>query len=80
MLIESFISRKEKFSFAIGIELFREYDVVTGKQVGDLFGFQPRTNTALCKKWVEAGFLEIVDPSLKSRKYSLASKYKKLLG
>lgn len=61
------------------LELFREYDVVTSKQVGDLFGFQPRTNAALCKKWVEAGFLEIVDPSLKSRKYSLAGKYKKLL-
>lgn len=61
------------------LELFREYDVVTSKQVGDLFGFQPRTNASLCKKWVEAGFLEIVDPGLKSRKYSLASKYKQLL-
>ena len=61
------------------LELFREYDVVTSKQVGDLFVFQPRTNSSLCKKWVEAGFLEIVDPSLKSRKYSLASKYKELL-
>lgn len=61
------------------LELFREYDVVTSKQVGGLFGFQPRTNASLCKKWVEAGFLEIVDPSLKSRKYRLASKYKELL-
>lgn len=61
------------------LELFREYDVVTSKQVGDLFGFQPRTNAALCKKWVEAGFLEIADSSFKSRKYSLASKYKELL-
>lgn len=61
------------------LELFREYEVITSKQIGDLFGFQPRTNTALCKKWVEAGFLEIVDPSLKSRKYSLARKYKELL-
>lgn len=62
------------------LELFRAYDVVTSKQVGDLFGFQPRTNAALCKKWVEAGFLAIVDPSLKARKYSLAKKYKELLG
>lgn len=61
------------------LELFSAYDVVTSKQVGDLFGFQPRTNAALCKKWVEAGFLEIVDPSLKARKYSLAKKYKALL-
>ncbi|MEO0348201.1 MAG: cell filamentation protein Fic, partial [Pseudomonadota bacterium] len=61
------------------LELFRVYDVVTSKQIGDLFGFQPRTNAALCKKWVEAGLLEIVDPGLKSRKYSLARKYKVLL-
>lgn len=61
------------------LELFREFDVVTSKQIGDLFGFKPRTNSALCKKWVEGGFLEIVDHSLKARKYRLASKYKALL-
>ena len=61
------------------LELFREYDVVISKQIGGLFGFQPRTNAALCKKWVEGGFLEIADQSLKARKYSLAKKYKKLL-
>jgi Fic family protein len=61
------------------LELFREYDVVRSKQIGDLFGFQPRTNSALCKKWVEGGFLEIVDQSFKSRKYSLAKKYRELL-
>ncbi len=32
------------------LELFKGYDVVTAKQVGDLFGFQPRKNAALCKK------------------------------
>jgi hypothetical protein len=51
------------------------YDVVTAKQIGDLFGFQPRTNAALCKKWVEGGFLEIVDYSNKARKYKLAAPY-----
>ena len=62
------------------LELFRDYDVVTSKQIGDLFGFQPRTNAALCKKWVEAGFLKIAIQSFKSRKYSLARKFKQLLG
>jgi hypothetical protein len=61
------------------LELFKEYAVVTSKQIGDLFGFQPRTNAALCKKWVEAGFLEIADQSFKSRKYRLSKKYKQLL-
>ncbi|NRA73929.1 MAG: Fic family protein [Rickettsiales bacterium] len=61
------------------LELFKEYDVVTSKQIGSLFGFQPRTNSALCKKWVESGFLKIVDPSLKARKYKLANTFKQLL-
>jgi cell filamentation protein, protein adenylyltransferase len=61
------------------LELFREYDVVTSKQIGGLFGFKPRTNAALCKKWVEGGFIEIVNQSFKSRTYSLAKKYKELL-
>lgn len=61
------------------LKLFSEYDIVTSKQIGDLFGFQPRTNAALCKKWVEGGFLEVVDQSFKSRKYSLAKKYRELL-
>lgn len=61
------------------LELFKEYDVVTARQIGDLFGFQPRTKAALCKKWVESGFLEIVDYSNKSRKYKLAKSYAMLI-
>jgi Fic family protein len=61
------------------LELFKEYDVVTSRQMGDLFGFQPRTIAALCKKWVEAGFLEIVDHSNKARKYILAARYDVLI-
>lgn len=57
------------------LELFRAYDVVTSKQIGELFGFYPRTNAALCKKWVESGFLEIVNYSNKARKYKLAQQY-----
>lgn len=57
------------------LELFKGYDVVMAKQIGGLFGFQPRTNAALCKKWVEGGFLEIVDASNKARKYKLAEPY-----
>ncbi len=60
------------------LELFKAYSVVTSSQIGELFGFKPRTNTALCKKWVMAGFLEIVDPSNKARKYKLAQAYEDL--
>ncbi|WP_375331265.1 MULTISPECIES: Fic family protein [unclassified Candidatus Tisiphia] len=62
------------------LELFQNYEVITSNQIGELFGFQPRTNTTLCKKWVNAGFLEIVDYSNKARKYRLAKPYDVLLG
>jgi Fic family protein len=62
------------------LELFKEFHVITAKQIGNLFGFQPRTNAALCKKWVESDFLEIVDDSNKARKYKLASLYDVLIG
>lgn len=60
------------------LKLFTSYDLVTSKQIGDLFGFKPRTNAALCKQWVENGFLEIANHSLKARKYRLSEKYKNL--
>jgi Fic family protein len=53
------------------LELFHAYQTVTSHQIGELFGFKPRTASALCKKWVESGFLEIVDFSNKARKYQL---------
>jgi len=61
------------------LELFTNYDVVTSGQIGELFGFRPRTNAALCKKWVESGFLEIADAGFRSRKYKLSDKFKRLL-
>jgi Fic family protein len=53
------------------LELFNANETVTAHQIGELFGFQPRTSSSLCKKWVEAGFLEVVDFSNKARKYQL---------
>jgi Fic family protein len=60
--------------------LFQSFDKVTSAQIGNLFNFKPRTSSLLCQKWVEAGFLEIVDFSNKGRTYQLANAYKKLIG
>lgn len=60
------------------LQLFQEFDVVTSRQIGELFGFQPRTSSALCAAWVKSGFLIVVDPSNKSRRYMLADPYKPL--
>lgn len=61
------------------LELFQSYAVITSSQISELFGFKPRTGAQLCKKWVEAGFLEIADFSNKGRKYKLAKAYEDLV-
>lgn len=61
------------------LELFKNFDVVTSKQIGALFGFKPRTNSALCKKWTEDGFIQVHNESLKARSYKLDRKFKKLI-
>jgi Fic family protein len=61
------------------LDLFREYKVVTSKQIGEIFGLKARTTSKLCKNWVESKFLKIANPSKKNRTYRLAKKYELLL-
>jgi Fic family protein len=61
------------------LSLFQEFEVVTSKQIGELFGFRPRTSAQICKDWVESGFLEIVDSSNRGRRYRLSRQYEELL-
>ncbi len=61
------------------LSLFQEFETITSKQIGDLFGFKTRTSANICKEWVEDGFLEIVNFSNKSRKYRLAAKFEELI-
>jgi Fic family protein len=62
------------------LELFHEFEIITSRQIGALFGFKPRTSAALCAGWVESGFLTVVDASNKGRKYKLSVDYQKMLG
>ncbi|MBA3751186.1 Fic family protein [Candidatus Dependentiae bacterium] len=55
--------------------LFESFEVITSRQIGELFGFKPRTSTALCALWVRNGFLEITNLSNKGRKYRLSHTY-----
>lgn len=55
------------------LALFQEYEIVTSGQIGELFGYKPRTSTKICSDWVRSGFLEIVDPSNKGRTYRLST-------
>jgi Fic family protein len=60
------------------LELFQEFETITSRQIGELFGFKPRTSAALCAAWVESGFLDMVDSSNKGRKYKLSKQYEEL--
>lgn len=59
--------------------LFQEFETITSRQIGELFGVKRRAASALCASWVASGFLEVVDPSNKGRRYALGDKYRKLL-
>ncbi|WP_264732138.1 MULTISPECIES: Fic family protein [unclassified Wolbachia] len=61
------------------LELFGEFSMITASQVGKLFNFKPRTSAQLCKKWVEMGFIEVVDFSNRGRKYKLSKQYEDLI-
>lgn len=60
------------------LELFQEFETLTSRQIGELFGFKPRTSAQICATWVEAGFLEIADSSNRGRKYKLSKRYEAL--
>lgn len=60
------------------LELFQEFETITSRQIGELFGFKPRTSAALCASWIESGFLTMVDASNKGRKYKLSAEHRKL--
>jgi Fic family protein len=57
------------------LELFQEQDTITAKEIAALFSFKPRTSSAICNQWVESGFLAIVDPSKKARRYKLGKRF-----
>ena len=61
------------------LELFQEFETITSRQIGELFGFKTRTSAALCASWVKSGFLIIVDSSNKGRKYKLSGEYQRLM-
>jgi Fic family protein len=61
------------------LQLFQEYETITSRQIGELFGFKPRTSAALCATWVKQEFLVMVDASNKGRKYRLVAEYENLI-
>ncbi|MBL9173340.1 MAG: Fic family protein [Verrucomicrobiales bacterium] len=59
--------------------LFRDRDTITSHDVERLFKLSQRTARDLLSKWSNEGFLTVVDPAKKSRKYGLSSPFLSLL-
>jgi Fic family protein len=61
------------------LTLFESSRELTAREIGGLFGYQPRTASQLCQRWVESGFLEVADAAKKSRRYRLAAPWEAMV-
>lgn len=61
------------------IALFHTQEFIQSSEVASLLGLSMRQTRTLLANWVEQGWLEIVDPSKKGRKYRLSEEYRILL-
>ena len=61
------------------LELFRESNTITSRDIEALFGISQRAARNLLTAWVAGGFLSIADPAKKSRKYGLANEFREML-
>ena len=61
------------------LELFTEYEEITSAQAGQYLGISSQSGRLLLNKWVEEGFLKIVNQAKKNRTYALNNEYEELL-
>jgi Fic family protein len=61
------------------LALFRDSDVITSRNIVTLFGISQRAARNLLSAWVRDGFLSVVDPAKKTRRYALTGEFVTLL-
>ena len=61
------------------VGLFLRQNTIRSKDVAEVLGISTRQARNLLGKWVEAGWLEVTNPSKKGRKYNLTEEYQELL-
>lgn len=61
------------------LSLFARMKTVASRDVAKFFKIAPRAASALCLKWVDAGFLVMANRSKKARRYQLADTYERLI-
>ncbi len=57
------------------LSLFKDQGSATSEEMANYLKMSQRTVVALARQWVASGFLEIQNPSRKTRSYRLAEKY-----
>ena len=60
------------------LQLFNQSDAITSRDVEDMFAISQRTARNLLRDWTADGFVIVLDPAKKSRKYGLAAVYKRV--
>ena len=58
------------------VALFSRQETITSSDVAQTLGLSDRMARVLIKEWVDAGWLVVVDPSKRARRYSLAVEYR----
>jgi len=61
------------------LELFRQSDAITSRDVEALFAISQRSARNLLSDWVKRGFAVVLDPAKRSRKYGLARELNELI-
>jgi Fic family protein len=61
------------------LELFRLNDAITSRDVESVFTVSQRTARNILSGWVDQGFLTVIDPAKKSRRYGLAKDFRSLV-
>lgn len=60
--------------------LFTRQETVTNAEIARRLGLSPRTARDLIAGWLQDGWLQVADPSRKSRRYRLSAKYRRFIG
>jgi Fic family protein len=76
---ESLLLRKLDPRQRKALELFRRSEAITSRGVEQLLAISQRMARNLLSDWVQRRFVVVIDPAKKSRKYGLASEFKRLV-
>ena len=61
------------------LKLFTEYQEITSVQAGQYLGISAQSAHLLLNKWVDEGFLKLVNAAKKNRTYGLEKEFEDLL-